>query len=544
MRNLYLTRILIAILVIIYFFLFWVVFTNERWSDGDEVSYLLYTSSIFKDGDLVITNNYENKDYFTHHSHEESPHSYKDMYGELRPLHGILLPIIMTPAYGLSIIGKNILGFESNRAFLFSPRLTILIIHIFFSIILINFLRTIGFSKNISILTVILYLIQLPIVIYSQAIYSDLVAGYFIMTGIFGVLLFVKNYKYKWLILTGFIFGLSIFLHSKLIILTAFLIFSSFIYLNFNLGENNSFKNKNWFKSKYYRKIIYSILGPWLFLLISNVSMKFYWFGTFNFDGIRPDYMRQLYKFIKNPLGSLFGKELGTKLWIISIIIILILIFIVSFIWFKKKKSFFLYLSLLLFIILIAISYPFKGLLGTWLDIEVGMLWNAPVFSFIFVGLFIWFKKQKSSFLLITLAILAYMLLKARYRWNPGFCPPGRYLLVCIPSLLPSISWVLCSARKINWLKWVVGILTFLSIVLSSLIPFVGRMGLPYSDGYNIYWRTILKFLRLDFIEPYISLNFLEPKTYYYITGFGIFILLFILGFYLQRKTREIKITG
>lgn len=541
MQSLVVTRILTLLLIIIYISLFFFVVSNERWSDGDEVSYLLFASSILKDGDLVITNNYENKDYFTHHSHEESPHSYKDRHGELRPQHGILLPIIIAPAYELSLISKNFLGFESNRAFLFFPRLTLLIIHIFFSIVLINFLRTLGFSKNISILTVILYLIQLPIVIYSQAIYSDLIAGYFIMTGIFGVLLFAKNYKYKWLILTGILFGLSIFLHSKLIILTAFLIFGSFIYLNFNLGENNSFKNRNWFKSKYYRKIIYSILGPWLILLIANVSMKFYWFGAFNFDGLRPQYMAGFSSFIKNPFGSLFGKELGTKLWIISIIATFILIFIGLFIWFKKKKSFFIYLLLLLFIVLIALSYPFTGLLGQWLDIEVGVLWNAPVFAFIFVGLFIWFKKQKSSFLLIAPAILAYMLLKARFGWYPGFCPPGRYLLVCIPSLLPGISWILWSNIKIIWMRWFVGITTFISLVLSSLIPFVGRIGLPYSKGYNIYWRTILKFLRLESLEPIISLNFLNPGIYDYIIGTGIFILLLGLGFYLQRKLSKIE---
>ncbi|GAH69058.1 unnamed protein product, partial [marine sediment metagenome] len=154
---------------------------------------------------------------------------------------------------------------------------------------------------------------------------------------------------------------------------------------------------------------------------------------------------------------------------------------------------------------------------------------------------FIWFKKQKSSFLLIVPAILAYMLLKAVFSWYPGFCPPGRYLLVCIPSLLPGLCWVLWSARKIIWLRWIVGILTFLSLVLSSLIPFVGRMGLPYSDGYNIYWRTILKFLRLDFLEPIISLNFLKPGIYEYIIGTGIFILLFGLGFYLQRKLSKME---
>ena len=40
------------------------VVNNDRWSDGDEIHYLLISSSLLKDGDLILDNNYENKDYF------------------------------------------------------------------------------------------------------------------------------------------------------------------------------------------------------------------------------------------------------------------------------------------------------------------------------------------------------------------------------------------------------------------------------------------------------------------------------------------------
>jgi hypothetical protein len=478
---------LTAIIIIIYLLLVFLVFINERWSDGDEVHYLLVTSSIYNDFDLQLENNYENKDYFYHHSNEERPHKYEGRNGEWRPAGGVITSIILTPAYGLSLAAMKYLGFESNRAFLFFPRMTILIIHIFFSLILIKFLRALGFSKNISLLSVILFLIQLPIVIYAQAIYSDLISAYFLMTGVFGVILFTKVHKYKWLIISSVFLGLNIFVHSKQIVLTTFFIISSFFYLHFKLSERSDLRILKWFKSGYYRKIIYSILLPWLFFLISNAAMKFYWFGKFLFDGI------------------------GEK---------------------TESRG---YLAL--------IENPLKGFLGKWLDIEVGMLWNAPIFILLFIGLFLWYKNKKLSFLLIIPSIFIYIFITSSVEfWDGGFCPPGRQLLISIPILLPGLSWVLHSSKKIIWSRWLVGFLAIISLSLSLLIPFVGRMGLPSSDGYNIYWRTMLKYTKLSFLEPLISLNFFKPGLYEYIVGLGIIIVLILIGYLLERQySRAIK---
>jgi len=544
MRNLYITRILVAILVIIYLLLFFFVFTNKRWSDGDEVHYLLVTSSIIKDFDLVLDNNYENKDYFTHHSHEESPHAYSDRHGELRPAHGILTSIIMVPGYWLSLATKDILDFESNRAFLFFPRLNMLSLHIIFSIILIYFLRTLGFNKNISILGVILYLIQLPVVIYSQAIYSDLIAGYFIMMGAFGILLFTRTGRYRWLVISSIFWGLTIFLHTKIIVFSTLLIPSSFIYLHLIFKKNDEYSIKNWFTKGHYRKIACSILIPWFSLSIAYILMKFYWFGAFYFDGMGDPALKGGYLYlIKIPFTrGPFSRWLNTKMGLTLIMITVILI--LSGLYFLIKKKKFTYLLIIILAVLVAIAYPFMGWLGQWLDIESGLIPNAPLLALIFTGLIIWFKKHQLSFLLIIPVTIAYLFIKASISWYPGFSPAARYLMISIPVLLPALCWVLWSARKINWLKWLVGILALLSIVLSSLIPFVGRMGLPYSDGYNIYWRTILNFLRLDSIESVISFNFLKPKAHYDYIGIGIFILLFSLGFYLHKKLSKIELTS
>jgi hypothetical protein len=319
-------------------------------------------------------------------------------------------------------------------------------------------------------------------VIYSQAIYPDLLSAYFVMTGILGVLLFTKNHKFIYLIMTSIFFGLCIFMHSKLIILTAGLIFSSFLYLRLVMDKINLLKIKSWFafNSKSFWKLISCLIGPWLFFLITNVLMKFYWFGSFYFDGI----------------GSIT----------------------------KKSK----YLPFL--------RSPFQGWLGQWFDIEMGLLWSAPVFALIFSGLFIWYKKQRSTFLLIVPITSIYLLFTSAYNWHGGFSPVNRYALIIIPLFLPALAWVIQISKKLLWLRCIVGLLSVISIALSALIPFVGRRGLPYNDGYNIYWRTLLKFLRIDFIEPVISLDFFHPHIFDYVLGITIFVLFSGLGFYLKRK--------
>jgi hypothetical protein len=217
--------------------------------------------------------------------------------------------------------------------------------------------------------------------------------------------------------------------------------------------------------------------------------MKFYWFGSFNIDGSKGN-------------NGIIG--------IISLI-----------------------------------KNPIRGWLGQWLDIEIGLLWNGPVFALIIVGIFIWFGKQRSSFLFILPPVFIYMIISASTKvWDGGFSPPARHMLVTLPVLLPAISWVLWRSKISSWLKYIIGFHAIISFSLSALVPFVGRMGLPYYDGYNIYWRKILKFLRIDLIEDYISLDFLNNPTYYdYSLGICIFIILIIGGILLKNNiiNKEIK---
>jgi hypothetical protein len=484
MQSKIFTKILIIILVIIYLALFLLIIINNRWSDGDEVHYLLVSSSILRDGDLVLDNNYENKDYFEHHSHEESPHAFSGRNEELRPAHGILTSIIMVPGYGLSIVAKKLTGFESNGHFLFFPRLTMLILHIFFGFILIKFLQAQNINKNMSLLCVILYSLQLPIIIYSQSIYSDLLSAYFIMTSIAGIIIFLQNKNFRWLTASGIFLGLTIFMHSKLIILTLLIIIISFIMFHTKFRKDLNLKATDRAKNNLYRKIILSLLIPWLIFLTGNIAVKFYWFGTFYFDGVRG-----------------IGKE-----------------------------NFLLTL----------IKNPVRGWLGQWLDIEMGMIPNAPLLILIFTGLFIWFRNNKQTFLLTVPPVILYLFLGASTKfWSGGFCPPGRHILISIPVLLPALGWVIYSSKKIIWLRWLTGVTAFLSLLLSSLIPFTGRRGLPYSDGYNIYWRKILGFIKLDSLNSPVTLDFFNPKIQDYFTGICIFIIFMGIGYYLIRRKSD-----
>lgn len=457
---------------------------NTTWSQGDELHYLLVSASLIQDGDLEVKNNYENKDYFVHHAHSENPHVVVSDSDEWWPGHGILTSVIIAPAYGASLFIKNTFGFDSNRVVLFLPRLTILILHIIFCFVLVKYLQSLGFSKKISLLTVAIYSIQLPIIIYAQSIYPDLMASYFVMTGVFLGLIFAKNSEHKWLILASVFFGLSIFLHSKLVILTAGLIFSLICYFQFVLYGARLSNIKSWFdfRSKTFWQILASLILPWLMFFLANVLLKFDWLGQFAFDG--------------------FGK-LGSS----------------------GNRS-----------VLDVLNNPLQGWLGQWLDIEMGLLWSAPVLFLIFPGLIVWFKRQRSTFLLVVPVMLAYLLLNSSYYdWSAGFSPVSRYVIVSLSLFLPALAWVLQSARGVNWLKVLIGVLVFFSLLLSSLIPFVGQRGLPYYEGYNVYWRTILNFLDLNFLEPVFALNFFQPGLWDYTAGIGIFVLLIGLGVYLSQ---------
>ncbi len=237
--------------------------------------------------------------------------------------------------------------------------------------------------------------------------------------------------------------GLSIFMHSKLILLSGGLIFSSFWYIRLIVDHINWKNPREWFqfKSLDFWKMLFSLAGPWLFFLYANIAMKFYWIGAFAFDGV------------------------------------------------SNKTSEGGYLSIL--------GNPLQGWLGQWLDFEMGLLWSAPALTLIIPGLFLWFSRQRSTFLLVVPATLIYLVLNASYSdSSAGFSPVGRYLLVAIPLFLPSLAWVLWVSKSSKWLQWIIFALVGLSLALSFLIPFVGRRGLPYYEGYNIYSYQIPRRLR------------------------------------------------
>jgi phosphoglycerol transferase MdoB-like AlkP superfamily enzyme len=108
--------------------------------------------------------------------------------------------------------------------------------------------------------------------------------------------------------------------------------------------------------------------------------------------------------------------------------------------------------------------------------------------------------------------------------------------MIVIPLLLPSIAHTLEISKKVIWLRWLIGVLALLSLLLSSLVNFVGRRGLPYFKGYNIYWNTILKYFGVEPTESFSVLNFFNPTFFDYLVGIIIFLALLSLGYYLQRK--------
>ncbi|NJS41797.1 hypothetical protein HC766_05735 [Candidatus Gracilibacteria bacterium] len=111
---------------------------------------------------------------------KKNPHGYKTkILVSLRSHHNILLPIIVAPGY----VARNILG----------ARLVVWAISILSIFALLLYLKYHSFSSASSKLISSLFILQLPIITYSQYVYTDLISGYLMLWGTLPLLSYLKN---------------------------------------------------------------------------------------------------------------------------------------------------------------------------------------------------------------------------------------------------------------------------------------------------------------------------------------------------------------
>lgn len=288
----------VIIIPLVLFNLYFALFYNRFWSNGDEVHYLTVTSSLIQDKDFNLTNNYANKDYFSHHPVEEPPHAIVDKASQLRPFHSVLLSILTIPGYhALNLSGA---------------RINMLVLHFFGLWLIWILLKKQGFGDNVSTGVLALYLTACPVLIYSTVIFPDLLQGYLVAS----VLLLlnysrteVKNQQI-YLIAASALSGLGVFLHLKLLLLTG-LILLTWILIEIS-------KNFDYAKLKtYLLKTAYIFTPYFIFLLLLGI-INYRWYGSFSLSGpvvgAETEKMFRIWPF-QGFFGQLIDIESGMLWW-------------------------------------------------------------------------------------------------------------------------------------------------------------------------------------------------------------------------------------
>jgi|GEM_PF-4577212 len=476
------------VIIILLFFAIW----NPVWSNGDEVHYLLLTNSIIADKDFDLRNNYENKDYFTHHAHPEGMHAFEGRNGTLMPYHGVLLSIAVIPGF----YADNLSGSRVNV-------LVYTLIGIYFLYLL---LKELGFSKNTSLITLSLFLVQAPILFLSSSIYPDLLMGFMLVIVAYLSLMGIKTRNNYYLLAGGIVSGINIFFHWK-ILAFSLLLFGATLLITFKkdsyyflFDEKQSLSFKKLLSSKYStqikiiidnlktnrseisKRIIFGLL-PILFFTFLASLLSYIWFGHF-----RPDYMTPFLK--DNPAIKGYAN-------------------------------------------------PFYNLTAMLFDSDQGLLWSGPILALIIPGLVLWYKNNKHTLFAFALPSIIFLLTQSLFKdWTAGWSPMARYTMSSLPLLVPALAYTLIEARKSKILATVVTGLTLINLIYLLIIIKFDYTGYPNSD-INFFLQQILEKIGFNSLLDLITLNFNTPTIKEFIASILIYFWLIFCGIYLAYFDRK-----
>lgn len=304
---------------------------------GDEPHYLVISYSLWKDRDLDLTNNYENRDWYQFHkSRDLDPHVGKGREGQMYPLHGLGLSLFILPFYILlGVLGVRIsLGFCTalliSNIFLFSFEVTK--------------------NKNGSLWITCLLGISAPLITHSVLIFPEIMAGLIILWIVRKIYLF-SNLKPRisHSLLVGICLGLLPWLHVKYLIVVFVLTLFIFYYF---------------YRQRVKREIYVYLIIP---LLIFSFSLMNYFYHFYK--SILPNAAYQSIEhptlFSGNPmvgiLGSFFDQERGL---FINAPIYILAIWGAVFLW-KRERELTLLLGSIIIPYFILIS-SFRDWMGGW----------------------------------------------------------------------------------------------------------------------------------------------------------------------------------
>ena len=249
---------------------------------GDEPHFLMIASSLAKDGDVNLLNNYENKDYNEFYPGHLIAHSKINVEGKIYSAHGIGLPVIILPGY---IFG--------NR---YGASYTIGVLFALLAVVIFSLCYQVTKDKIISAGLAFLMSFTVPLVFFSYQIFTELpaalIAAYIFY---FGLNIQRNSVSYLKMIFAGVLLAYLPWLHVRYMIFTIILL----IYLLYKGGIKKG------------GPLIGMVIASTL-LLLSYMKVLY---GIFSFTAQYCGIQAGLSYIIKGMLGNLLDCRFGLFLY-------------------------------------------------------------------------------------------------------------------------------------------------------------------------------------------------------------------------------------
>jgi hypothetical protein len=327
--------------LLIYFALVpWV--SRRWWLTGDEPHYLVVTHSLLTDGDLELSNNYQEKDFTLFYVGDKiDPHIIIGPDGGAYPAHTVGLSVILLPAYAL---GYLIFGTHAGVLYFLNTIAALLAANVY----LLSYEVT-G-RKFSSLLGWITTAFTVPLMPYAYQVYPEIVGALLLVWSLRQIRRGERTKPHIWL-MVGVCTGLMPWLVSRFILLSAFLGAAAL----FSIAAARA-------PRRWHLLSIIALCLPIIFLggLMVAFDLCFYGriipvLGSGDTGKLIPDFLRlpSLEKFAAGLVGPLFDQDAGlliySPLYLLSFVGALLLL--------KKRRNDGLLLSLPVASMYMAVSW-------------------------------------------------------------------------------------------------------------------------------------------------------------------------------------------
>ncbi|NJK71608.1 MAG: hypothetical protein HC932_05210 [Thermales bacterium] len=352
------------------------------------------------------------------------------------------------------------------------------------------YLKYHSFSSTSSKLISSLFILQLPIITYSQYVYTDLISGYLMLWGTLPLLSYLKKPSNWKLFVSSSIFGLASFLHIKLVQYTFLILVFFSIYILSKKLQIKIKSIKTIFLTKSSYVFLLKVFGLWSFFQLLFTFTMYRWYGEFS----------------PAAAHNLLSQNSS------------------------EYSSFYTYNP-------VRIVQNFFGL---FFGGESGLLANAPLFVLLFAGLIIWKNKNFQSFFIVAIPSIIFFFRQSMFlKWRT-WGPPARYTIVFLPLILPAISYSILAIwpKKIG--KIIVTTITLITIAFYYLLFQVQKSGYPLWINTNQYWESVFNKLNLPpNINKITFIDLVNPNYNDIIKTAVATIFIALISFYIIQQSKK-----